>query len=288
MKPGIYDGVPSDHYHADAFDSAPTLSASIAHVLLTSSPAHARAQHPKLNPDYAPVAEEKFDIGTAVHSLLLEGVSVAEVVQADSWRTAWAKEARDQARAHGRVPLLPHQYDQVIAMVDAVAVGIEKLDVDPLPLTGGKPEQTLVWTEGDVLCRSRLDWLHDGNFYLDDVKTTTRSAHPEAFSRNLYGLGYDTKAAFYLRGLKALTGVTAQFRWLVVETQPPYALSVVTPGPDVLALAEDKVDAAIALWRKCLDTDSWPAYPNRVCFAELPGWEETRWLAREAREEMAA
>jgi hypothetical protein len=97
------------------------------------------------------------------------------------------------------------------------------------------------------------------------------------------------QAAFYLRGLRTLEIANAdviryeppQWRWIAVETSPPYGLSVVEPGPAVLELADAKVDAALKLWAECLERDVWPGYPTKVATAELPAWEEARWLARE-------
>jgi hypothetical protein len=37
-----------------------------------------------------------------------------------------------------------------------------------------------------------------------------------------------------------------------------------------------------------LETDEWPSYQPTAYRAELPPWEESRWLEREAREEIAA
>jgi hypothetical protein len=280
MTPGVYD-LSSDQYHADELGDTPTLSASLANILLQQSPMHAWAAHPKLNPAYERKSDEKFDVGTVAHSLLLEGLSVMDVHMFPDWRTSAAKEARELSRAHGRIPLLVKQADEVTAMVDAVATQIAQLDVDPLPLVAGKPEQTMVWQENGVACRARIDWLHDDLSAIDDVKTTSRSANPESWSRTLFGIGCDVQAAFYLRGIRAITGQTPAWRWLVIETASPFALSVVAPGPDVLALADAKVDRALELWRRCLETDTWPAYPRQVCYAELPPWEEARFLARE-------
>jgi len=100
----------------------------------------------------------------------------------------------------------------------------------------GKPEQTLVWDEDGVTCRSRIDWLRDDYSAIDDIKTTAHGADPDLFSRKtIYSYGYDVKAAFYLRGVKAVSGVDAEFRWLALETTPPYVLTVVSPGLDVIA-----------------------------------------------------
>jgi hypothetical protein len=287
MNAGIYDLAHAD-YHADPCDQ-PTLSASIANVLLHSSPKHAWTQHPRLNPNYSREEEQKYDVGNVVHAILLQGADIVDVLDFPDWRTNAAKEARDLARSHGRVPLLTKQWGEVEAMVAAVRVQLAVSQAQPPLLTDGKPEQTLVWEEGGVLCRARLDWLRDDHAAIDDLKTTSRSASPEAWSRALFGTGCDVQAAFYLRGLKALTGVDAEWRWIVAETYEPYALSVVSLGPDVLELANRKVDHALTVWKRCLESGVWPAYPTRVAYASLPSWEESRWLERELiAEEMAA
>jgi hypothetical protein len=289
MKPGLYDAIPSVDYHADFDSRYPTLSASIANTLINQSPLHAWTAHPRLNPNYVPYDDSKFDVGTVAHAMLLEGTANVDVSDYPDWRTKDARESRDASRANGRTPLLAHQFEEVLGMCNAVADQLAQFNATPVPLTGGKPEQTMVWQDAQtgVWCRARIDWLHDDLSAIDDLKTTTRSAHPEAFAKNLYSYGCDVQAAFYLRGMSSLhqdslyhPGATS-WRWIVVETSPPYGLSVVEPGPAVLELADAKVDAALKLWAECLERDTWPGYPAKVATAELPAWEEARWLARE-------
>lgn len=278
MKPGIHS-IGATEYHADPA-GRPSLSASIAKILCTASPRHAWTAHPRLNPDYMPDADPKYDVGTACHALILEGKNAVQVIDFPDWRTNAAKEQRDEARAAGLVPLLAKDWLIVEEMVAAVRTELAAHKADPPLFQDGKPEQTIVWEEDGVLCRGLLDWFRDDRTAIDDLKTTSRSANPDAYSRNLFGVGGDVQAAFYLRGVLALTGVMPAFRWVVVETSPPYALSVVSPGPDVLALGEAKVERAIAIWRECLARDEWPGYPQEVCYAGMPAWEESRWLER--------
>jgi PDDEXK-like uncharacterized protein DUF3799 len=282
LAPGIHD-LDAAAYHADPSEQ-PSLSASIATVLCTESPAHARAKHPRLNPLYVRHEEQRFDPGSAAHALFLEGRDAVEVVEAKDWRTNLAKAARDAARLDGRIPLLAHQWDEVQTMLAATRAQLERVAVDPPLFVNGKPERTLIWEEDGVYCRALLDWLHDDHGTIDDLKTTSASANPEKWSRTMFGMGADIQAAFYLRAVKALTGRDAEFRWCVQETYPPYALTVFTLAPDALALAEAKVDYAIRTWRRCLETDDWRAYPAKVCHIELPAWEEPRWMERELRE----
>jgi hypothetical protein len=214
-------------YHDDPCEQ-PSLSASIAAILCTQTPAHAWVAHPRLNPHFERHEEQKFDVGTAAHSLLLEGESAVRVVYADDWRTKEAKELRDEARAHNQIPLLEKHWAAVQAMAAAVRTQLERVDAVPPLFTDGKPEQTLVWEEAGVTCRARLDWLRDDYQAADDLKTTSRTANPEQWARSLFGSGRDVQAAFYRRGIRAVTGVDADFRYCIVETYPPFALSVVS------------------------------------------------------------
>ncbi len=282
-QPGIFDGVDAAVYHADKFTDVPSLSASIARILVGKSPAHARAAHPVLNPDLERKDDAKFDLGSAAHALFLEGEDVIFTVLAADWRTKEAKEARDAARADGKIPLLLQQAGDVRSMVAEARTQLDKHRAKPPLFKSGKPEQTLVWEEENgVLCRARLDWLRDDHTAIDDYKTTSASADPDKWTRTMYGMGADMQVAFYMRGVELLTGIRPVFRYAVQETYPPYALSVVDLAPSALALAEQKVEKAIEMWGFCLEKDFWPAYPEQVASIEVPTYEEMKWLEKEA------
>jgi len=276
--------IPASQYHADALGTEqPSLSSSIAKVLLSESPAHAKAKHPRLS-DFPIVRDDAdhLEIGTVVHSLLLDGGATVDVLEFDSWRTNASKEARELSRAAGRIPLLAHKWGQARTIADAVKEELRHVTVTPRPLSNGKPEQTLKWMEGDVACRARLDWLSNDHTVIDDLKTSSRSANPHGFDRTIFSMGYQVQAAMYLRAVKAVTGTDAIYRWVAVETTAPYAVSVLQLAPDALALADAQLDHAIGIWRECLATNRWPGYASRVHFVEAPPWEEARWLERVA------
>jgi hypothetical protein len=271
-------------YH-EGHDDQPRLSASIAHILCSRSPLHAWTAHPRLNPLYERKEEDKFDVGKAAHSILLEGDDVIYVVHEDSWRKNVAKEARDYARSLGKVPLLAAARDEVMAMVDAVREQLAAHSAEPPLFSDGKPEQTLLWEEGGVLCKARLDWLRNDLAAVDDLKTSAQSAAPDAWRKRLFNTGAHIQAYVYTRAVEVVHGVKPTFRWAVAETQPPYGLTVSEPGGDILAAGQSDFEYALGVWRSCMESGEWPGYDPVVTRLEAPSWELDR---RVAREEWAA
>lgn len=281
---GVFQ-IPAALYHADPCPE-PSLSASIIKLICLDSPAHAWAAHPRLNPQFAQENGEHFDIGTAAHAVLLEGEAAVQIIDAPDWRTNAAKASREMARIDGRVPLLAKTWADVQLMVKAARVQLKRhKDGGAEMFTQGDPERTLIWQEdvdGDTIwCRARLDWLRPGA--IDDFKTTSASANPDAWTRAMFNSGGDIQVAWYLRGFKALTGEDVTFRFAVQETYLPFALSVIGLGPDALILAEKKVLYALDVWRRSVKKKDWMGYPRRTCYATLPQWHEAWWLEKELR-----
>lgn len=266
MKPGIYNGMPMAEYMR-----LPAFSSSRAHTLLTYSPFHAR---------YMPSREpsDASDNGTAIHDVLLEGVDRIAEIAAEDWRTKAAKEARDAARAEGKIPLLASR-----AATVKEAVGAAKEFVGRSELAGifqrGKPEVTFVWDDGGLLCKARPDWLTDEHDILLHVKTTQGSAEPNSWIRNqLTNCGYDVACAFYERGLYASytpgSGKNAPLSvFLVIEANAPYGCSLVALDPAMADLADSKARRAIKTWAECKRTKKYPSYPTQICYAEPKPWD---------------
>ena len=137
-EPGVYE-IPADAYHADP-TIEPSLSASVANVILSHSPLHAWAKHPRLNPDFEPEEKPQFDLGSAAHNMVLRQNFWREeiaVVEAQDWKTKAAKEARETARAAGRHPVQRAGIrDAVVAKVQLV--GAELVGIVGKPLLLGQ------------------------------------------------------------------------------------------------------------------------------------------------------
>lgn len=276
LKPGIYE-IPAAQYHADPADGV-SLSSHIIHTLLTHSPRHAWFEHPRLNPNHKPEEKTEFDLGACSHATLFEGEGNIQAIEADDWRTKAAKEARDQARAQGKIPVLAAKLTAIRAMADAARAALLACELGPIDLTTGKAEQTLIWQEGDVWCRARPDWMQwmrkGGNLMLD-YKSTAGSAEPSAWIRNqMMPMGFDVQAAHYLRGNAAISGNRdARWLFLVQENYEPYECSFVGVSPATLEIAQRKWDFAVALWQSCINKNRWNGYPRRIAYAEPTSWQ---------------
>lgn len=283
-EPGIYS-MPAEQYHADPCP-APSLSRSVAKLFLSRSPAHVRMAHPRLNPDHEQEQDGKFDIGTAAHDLLLEGLDRVQVIEADDWRTKQAQTLRELARADKKLPLLKRHYDQIQAMLPIAREALAACeDLRPFSLETAAIERSLIWREGDAWLRCRPDAIAEDFSLVLDYKTTGESASPEGWIRNqLTPMGNDLQGAFAFRAIKTLTGREPYIAYLVQEVDPPFACSIIGLGPEYLAFALDRYEHVVRAWQHCMKTGDWPAYPPIVHWAEPPAWEQTRWLERQAQE----
>jgi hypothetical protein len=255
------------------------LSASVCNQLLQYSPFHARYWQAADTQDDTAAS----DMGTAIHSALLEGVDAIVALDFKDWRTNAAKEARDAARTAGKIPMLAHK----VAALE-MAVGAAKHFIVGSELAGvfdsGEPEATLIWQEGALTMKARPDWLSADRSLMLHVKTTAGSANPDSWIRNqLTPMGYDLALAFYERGLNAVTESPCIIKsvFLVIEQEPPHGCSLVGLDPASLDLARRKADRAIRIWEQCKRTGKYPAYPNRICYAEPLPWDAARFEEKE-------
>jgi hypothetical protein len=263
----------AEQYHADPAP-APSLSSSIANILLDQSPLHAWLAHPKLNPNYVREVDSRFDLGSAAHLMLLERrEDRIVIVDADDWRTNKAKEQRDDAHLQGKYAILRRHYDDIVIMCRKAReflAGTELTDM----LDTGAAEQTVVWQEDDFWYRCRPDLLSADHRVVLDYKSTDSASH-EAFAKQIGRMGYDLQAEFYTRGLTAVTGIEPVFVFLAQEITPPYACSISALSNAYRAVGQAKVKRAMSIWRGCLTGDLWPAYTCQLLYAEPKPWDMT-------------
>lgn len=298
-RPGIYD-IPADIYHSDPCPE-PSLSSSIIKVMAGKSAAHAWAKHPRSGAAVQDDDEDdgKFDLGSAAHDLLLGEPARFVVVNQKDWRKAEAKRQRAEAWDAGKLPLLAKQWKRTQAMVAAARAQIEQIAADPddtIDWDACVSEKTLVWREGDVWCRARVDRMpidlvagRRTAIPVLDYKTTQASAHPDDAHRIAYANGWHIQEAWYRRGIRAVLGVDrVEFRFLVQEwARPFFPMTPIGLKSEWLHDANKDIDRALVAWRQSLNSGQWPAYPRKTCWLDAPTWMRRTAEDRAARDEWA-
>lgn len=254
--------MPAAQYHADPCEQ-PSLSASMAKILLAESPYKAWYSHSRLNPDYRDDRDPKFDYGTAAHAMLLEDDSSnLIIVNADDWRTKAAREAREAANSAGKTAILERHLTAVKRMVEVAHEFIAKSEIaDYWPKA--ESELTSIWLDGGVWKRSRLDRITHDRSVVMDYKSTT-DASPDGFSRQIPRMSYHIQEAFHSDSVEAHGHKRPKFVFLAQAVEPPHECSLHGCDPAMQEIAQAQVARATAIWRECLQTKKWPSYGGRI------------------------
>jgi len=284
-KPGIHFDFSINAYFDDPAP-VPSLSQSVAKILIDRSPRHAWQCHPRLNPNFERKEFTKFDIGNVAHTMLIGRGKSLGVIDRDDWRTKEAREARQECAKEGKLIVLAKDYDRAAEMVAAARAQLDAAGHQTAFRDGdGSGEVMLAWKEGPTWFRSLVDWAAKSLTVCYDLKTTGMSCAPHAIAERPGELGWDIQAAFHERGLDVLDPDNAgrrKFYFVALEDQPPYALSIVEISESDMTMGRKKLAMAVDIWRRCMASDRWPGYPPEVVLSRPRGWTETRWLEREA------
>lgn len=267
--------ITDEAYFADPCER-PSLSNSLAKVLLDKSPRHAWQVHPRLGA--APREDSKtFDRGHLVHKLVLGKGADITVVEAKDWRTKGAQEQRDEAYAAGRIPVLVADLAGAEEAASAIAGTLARQGLR----LSGESEVKLTWLEevpghDDVHARGMVDHLVVGkaSATIVDLKTS-RSAHPRACAAHVVEYGYDTQRAAYTCAVETLLPELAgrvDFVFVFAEVEPPYAVTTGRLDGVLCERGRRRWDTAVELWAQCLAADSWPTYADRPITIEAPSW----------------
>lgn len=290
MKPGIYTDMAARDYFADCAPE-PSLTQSIAKILIDKSPSHARLQHPKLNPDFhEPFEYDKaLAIGNAAHKLLIGRGKEVCVIEANDFRKDDAKATRDAAIEQGYTPILAKHMRAAHDLVKAARAQLKTIGLENA-FEWGHGEAVVVWQENGIWLRSMIDWIDNVGLVYYDLKTSGMSAAPHSVPNVMASAGWPIQAAMQERGLDAVEPKDAgrrTFMFVMVENTEPYALTVNEMSEAVMTIGRKQIDHAIRIWRTCIESGEWPAYPPIVNVPEYPGYKEAAWLAREIAEEDA-
>lgn len=294
-QPGLYFDVPAEDYFADPCIE-PSLTQSVAKILIDQSPLHAKLAHPRYW-DAPRADDDGYDkaqaIGNAAHALILGRGKKLAVIDAPDFRKKDAKEAKEKAIAAKQEPILSKHFDMARDLVASFWLQLRQIEgcEKAFHEDHGQSEVVGVAQDGELYLRTMIDWLSTDRRLVLDLKTVSASASPFVTGRKMASDGWMVQAAMHERVLDAVDPAGAgrrRFLYVCVEQQPPYALTVNEIGEAPLTIGRKMLQYAIETWRRCVEDDVWPAYPLRIIRPEMPAWAENGWINREIAEYEAA
>lgn len=324
VEPGIYFGMPEADYHA-----IPALSFSgIKHLSISPMDFWARASW--LNPLYEPRESDAMDLGTAYHCRIVEGreafakryapafdpgahpdaldtmEEIKAVLRDRGEKLGGSKadlierlaqcapeiETMDALRsAYGRTHAGKEFIGRTtIARIEIAAKMIEAHPVLSKCFAGGVPEVTVIWQDGAVRKKARIDYLKAAA--LIDLKTFGNPiglAVEKAIYRAMANGKYVAQAAHYLDAVAAARSLIAagkvhgrapqgfalkdeaQFVFVFQQTGPaPVARAFILGDSHGLAIGRSLVLQATETYQRCTEhwgADPWlfdPAHPEAI------------------------
>jgi len=262
LEPGFYQDVPFHEYLAD-----PAINNSGLKIFNQSA-----AKFKYWRDNQKPTTPSQLE-GAGLHCLIL---------QPELFEKSFGKEAAPRKGSAGRrdwekdnpraVALTPGSWENVHNMAESFKNTPCTISKDLL--TEGTPELS-IWFDDPITglrCKIRPDFLRDEDVIID-VKST-KDGSPKGFFWEIKRWGYNYQAAFYTSGVNlayAAAGVQRKakaFIFIAIENFPPYEVACYMLPDEVIAEAQIQINASLERYAKCLQTDTWPGYPNRIM---IPG-----------------
>ncbi len=264
---GLHLGVPDAEYHA----RIPGLASKGALDEIERSGAHYEAWlKGAMRPETTALR-----FGKAFHCATLEPdvFAATYVVEPEfgDCRFKEAKAIRDAWRIEnvGRIALPADDWTAIVGMSAKVRAHSRAGKM----LQGGVSELTLKWTDAEtgIVCKARGDYHVDSVAMCLDLKTC-EDARAAAVERSVGKWGYHRQQAHYADGFEAVGAPLRAFVFVFVEKVPPYELAVFMLDDDAQRRGAESIRKSMQTLATCIETGSYPGYPEEIQTLELPAW----------------
>jgi hypothetical protein len=188
------------------------------------------------------------------------------VIEADSYSKTAPKQCKAAAIALGLTPILEHKLIAKVRRVELVRARLELAGVTFDPKDCQIP---IFWVEiasdgTPVQCAARLDQLihasSPDDLVIRDLKET-RTLRRKPWANTVYDLRYHLQAAVYRRAVLAVTGLPADFEWVLVRSGGPVPqVARRAPSHEWIEMGEAEWSFAVDQWAKCVRTGMWPGW----------------------------
>ena len=248
---GFYENMPFEEYAAvDALNGS-----ALVHMM--RSPLNFRWHEDNPQPP-----TDAMKLGTMIHSAildppLLEKIAVWGTKPEEKVRNGKVWDAFESQHADKTI-MTRAEYEEACATVEGV---LQCPAARAYLNEKGPAEISMFWIDpaDGRYWKGRLDKLirtkHTATIV--DLKKT-RSCSAYRFGAQAFSLGYHIKAAIYVSGYQILTGIRPKFRWIAMESKPPYECAVYRATDDVLVMGGQECERLTKLLDECTRTDHWP------------------------------
>lgn len=289
MKPGIYENVSHEAYHAiDAVSNSRL-------TVLLRSPAHLRAyiEEPRASTpaqtigsaaDVLTLEPDQFDARYAVAGICaaikkgdgLRCSNTGTKYLDGEWFCGTKGHAPEGAGEPDKIALSQDDVVRCRRIADAVRSHpkIGKILASP-----GRAQLTIVWRDPGtgLLCKGRIDYLSDAFGIALDLKTT-KDARAFSFEKSVAEYGYHRQLAFYEDGLRENGIQLGHLVFAAVEKEAPFAVAGYRLSGG--AADEGRIELRLLLDRYAELQDvpmaDWPGYGEDIDDISIPAWAFSR------------
>lgn len=263
MKPGIYNDLTNEAYHASE-----GLSSSDLKQLL-KSPSHWQAYK-----NGEKKRTKAKDHGNLVHVLLLEPDKFKDLFHVGEFNTRRGKEYdRACEEAGERLVISIAEHEQGLRMVDSVLIQAKENEELAKSLEGQK-ETSFYWIDEatGILCKVKPDIL--GERSITDIKTASDASF-DAFQRDMVEYLYFLSAPYYIEGVsRALprSPPIEQFKFVVIEKTAPYPVAIYKLSPEALSMGAKLFRKSLNSYAEAISTEIWGGYPKEAIEMGVPNY----------------
>jgi hypothetical protein len=216
-------------------------------------------------------------LGTALHHAYLESHSFDSAYNIgwaiDKRTTEGKKEAARRDELERRLGVTFLNPDDMTKIVDACKI----LNDHPI-LKNIKPklkfEASMFWENNGIKSKGRLDAFDPETGLIVDLKTTKDAKN---FAKSIIDYGYHRQAAYYLDGLKTITGVDAkEFIWVCIEMDAPHLCAIYRADETMIAVGRHEYQQDLVAFKNSKDKNEWLGLSTEIQDIALPSWYLTK------------
>jgi exodeoxyribonuclease VIII len=243
--------------------------------LLLKSPYHFKNKH------LFREENRNFDVGSSVHSLVLEphlfDQEFAVAPNCDR-RTKAGKEAYNNfvSESEGKTVLTREDY----MLCNSMAESVHNQQGTKVFLRDGIAEYSHFSELEGVPVRCRPDYYNEKLGVIVDLKTTNDASH-KGFMSSVGKFNYHIQVAFYTDVMKSLGYSVNKFLFIVVEKKAPHMVGFYELDHVAIEEGEKKYKEALELYKECKKNKNWWGYAdynkdtkqvNIIQIISLPTW----------------